>query len=266
MKTETLALRAAIDGLRRAIEERDARIEQLRAMYASTEQSSGNWHKEAERLRTELVSSNAQLEIRAKQAAEMESELAAAQERVRELERHGISANKFAEIMAGKNNQIAKRDARIAELERQANVLMSEHRRTHACFLWRDIKKGPNVDQQLVTRAETAERERDAALQGERDAVAALDANWVQHQRIVKAETDLAEARDCGQPVVCKITPGCQRHWEERNRELVAELAEARAVIERARTAWAGISEDYTQSREFDDLRALLAPPTTEGE
>lgn len=32
------------------------------------------------------------------------------------------------------------------------------------------------------------------------------------------------EARDCQQDDVCKLTPGCQRHWEERNRELVAQL------------------------------------------
>ena len=32
------------------------------------------------------------------------------------------------------------------------------------------------------------------------------------------------DARDCGQDDVCKAPPGCQRHWEERNRELVAQL------------------------------------------
>jgi len=32
------------------------------------------------------------------------------------------------------------------------------------------------------------------------------------------------EARDCGQDTVCKVPPGCQRHWEERNRELAAQL------------------------------------------
>jgi len=30
---------------------------------------------------------------------------------------------------------------------------------------------------------------------------------------------------DCGQDVVCKTPPGCARHWEERNRELVTAAA-----------------------------------------
>jgi hypothetical protein len=39
-------------------------------------------------------------------------------------------------------------------------------------------------------------------------------------------------ARDCGQEGVCANPPGCQRHWEERNRELVRERDEARALAE----------------------------------
>ena len=38
--------------------------------------------------------------------------------------------------------------------------------------------------------------------------------------RYVQEETVL---RDCGQHVVCRTPPGCMRHWEERNRELVRE-------------------------------------------
>lgn len=45
----------------------------------------------------------------------------------------------------------------------------------------------------------------------------------------VRALRERDEARDCGQDGVCAITPGCQRHWEERNRELVRERDEARA-------------------------------------
>ncbi len=51
-------------------------------------------------------------------------------------------------------------------------------------------------------------------------------------------KAELAEARDCGQEVVCKITPGCHRHWQERNRELRDELKQppsAYSVEERAR-------------------------------
>lgn len=38
--------------------------------------------------------------------------------------------------------------------------------------------------------------------------------------RYVQEETML---RDCGQRGVCRTPPGCARHWEERNRELVRE-------------------------------------------
>lgn len=54
---------------------------------------------------------------------------------------------------------------------------------------------------------------------------------------------DLAMARDCGQDGTCAIAPGCQRHWEERNRELWAraEAAEAKlAELVRAVRDWYG--------------------------
>ncbi len=46
------------------------------------------------------------------------------------------------------------------------------------------------------------------------------------------------EIEDCGQDGVCKLSPGCNRHWEERNRELVRERDEAWALLRR--TAIAG--------------------------
>jgi len=49
----------------------------------------------------------------------------------------------------------------------------------------------------------------------------------------VRLTAELAAARaevDCGQDGPCAKAPGCARHWQERNRELVAELAAARAV------------------------------------
>ena len=39
--------------------------------------------------------------------------------------------------------------------------------------------------------------------------------------RYVKEETVL---RDCGQDGACRTPPGCARHWEARNRELVCEI------------------------------------------
>ena len=47
-----------------------------------------------------------------------------------------------------------------------------------------------------------------------------------------------SEIEDCGQDGVCALSPGCNRHWEERNRELVRELEETRAFLRR--TAMAG--------------------------
>lgn len=44
-----------------------------------------------------------------------------------------------------------------------------------------------------------------------------------------------AEAlRDCGQGAVCRTPPGCLRHWEERNVELVRAAAELRAKLAKA--------------------------------
>jgi len=40
---------------------------------------------------------------------------------------------------------------------------------------------------------------------------------------------------DCGQDGVCALAPGCDRHWGERCRELMAERDEARAEVERLR-------------------------------
>jgi hypothetical protein len=45
-------------------------------------------------------------------------------------------------------------------------------------------------------------------------------------------------ARDCGQEGVCATPPGCQRHWEERNRELVRERDEARDLADSYRIAF----------------------------
>jgi hypothetical protein len=41
------------------------------------------------------------------------------------------------------------------------------------------------------------------------------------------AQAEAAAELDCGQGTVCARPPGCRRHWEERNRELVAQLENA---------------------------------------
>jgi hypothetical protein len=45
-------------------------------------------------------------------------------------------------------------------------------------------------------------------------------------ERVRRAEA----AVDCGQNGPCAVAPGCQRHWEKRNRELVAERDALREV------------------------------------
>ena len=42
-----------------------------------------------------------------------------------------------------------------------------------------------------------------------------------------------SEIEDCGQDGVCKLSPGCNRHWEGRNRELVRQRDEAWAFLRR---------------------------------
>jgi hypothetical protein len=64
-----------------------------------------------------------------------------------------------------------------------------------------------------------------------------LDVAHAASMRIERLEQERAiaitqrdEDRDCGQDAVCRVPPGCQRHWE-RNRELVRERDEARLVL-----------------------------------
>lgn len=75
-------------------------------------------------------------------------------------------------------------------------------------------------------------------------------------EQVAQLRADLATVKDCGQEVVCAITPGCLRHWELRNRELVAELAELqedRDTIDNARvaawTAHAAVSAELADTR-----------------
>ena len=41
-----------------------------------------------------------------------------------------------------------------------------------------------------------------------------------------------SEIEDCGQDGVCRLSPGCNRHWEERNRELVRQVESMAMRIE----------------------------------
>jgi hypothetical protein len=44
------------------------------------------------------------------------------------------------------------------------------------------------------------------------------------HAEHAALNAEVAALRNCGQDGVCATPPGCLRHWEERNRELAAEL------------------------------------------
>lgn len=54
------------------------------------------------------------------------------------------------------------------------------------------------------------------------------------------------ELEDCGQDGVCAIAPGCNRHWEERTRELAAERERLNAIA-------------YGESERAEELEAELA-------
>lgn len=49
--------------------------------------------------------------------------------------------------------------------------------------------------------------------------------------RVAESERARHRAEDCGQDGVCAIAPGCQRHWADHNRELVAERDAYRAAL-----------------------------------
>lgn len=60
----------------------------------------------------------------------------------------------------------------------------------------------------------------------------------------LRAERDdlaakLAELEDCGQDGVCALSPGCVRHWRERNSEIAAKLVDVEAQCAAMRSALA---------------------------
>ena len=62
------------------------------------------------------------------------------------------------------------------------------------------------------------------------------------------------ELEDCGQDGVCAIAPGCNRHWLERNRELVSQLE--RVLDEHAEGHWMARALDAERERDKQTLRA----------
>ena len=88
---------------------------------------------------------------------------------------------------------------------------------------------------------------------------AILDAEIAESdQEIERLTGELAAARtevDCGQDGPCAKAPGCARHWQERNRELVEQLAAARAVPADVEAALSGAWADGYDEGRTDALR-----------
>ena len=97
------------------------------------------------------------------------------------------------------------------------------------------------------------------ALSREGEIAALVGSINAAHSDIAEKEATIARltallnaARDCGQADVCATPPGCQRHWEERNRELAAQLAEEQDA---QRGAWAALCD---RTAELVEARATL--------
>ena len=77
--------------------------------------------------------------------------------------------------------------------------------------------------------------------------------------RYVQEETVL---RDCGQRGVCRTPPGCARHWEERNRELVRENDVLRSNSDHISSENAALSSQVdSMAMRIESLAEELAKP-----
>lgn len=77
--------------------------------------------------------------------------------------------------------------------------------------------------------------------------------------RYVQEETVL---RDCGQRGVCRTPPGCARHWEERNRELVRENDVLRSNSDHLSSENASLSRHVeSMAMRIESLAEELAKP-----
>ena len=95
---------------------------------------------------------------------------------------------------------------------------------------------------QQAWRLMTTWQDRERALTGKRPQhygydrlVVAITAEFAALRAdLARVTTERDAARDCGQDGGCALSPGCQRHWLERNAELVRERDEALADAGRA--------------------------------
>ena len=77
--------------------------------------------------------------------------------------------------------------------------------------------------------------------------------------RYVREESVL---RDCGQRGVCRTPPGCARHWEERNRELVRENETLRSNSDHLSSENASLASQVdSMALRIESLAEELAKP-----
>jgi hypothetical protein len=68
---------------------------------------------------------------------------------------------------------------------------------------------------------------------------------------------------DCGQDGPCVKAPGCNRHWEERNRELVSEVRELEAKLAELKAGGTpGVSPEVCNGRGLGAERVSPSPAT----
>lgn len=71
-----------------------------------------------------------------------------------------------------------------------------------------------------------------------------------------------SEIEDCGQDGVCRLSPGCNRHWEERNRELVRENEVLRSNSDHLSSENASLaSQVESMAMRIESLAEELAKP-----
>ena len=71
-----------------------------------------------------------------------------------------------------------------------------------------------------------------------------------------------SEIEDCGQDGVCKLSPGCNRHWEERNRELVRENEVLRSNSDHLSSENASLARQVeSMAMRIESLAEELAKP-----
>ena len=71
-----------------------------------------------------------------------------------------------------------------------------------------------------------------------------------------------SEIEDCGQDGVCRLSPGCNRHWEERNRELVRENEVLRSNSDHLSSENASLANQVeSMAMRIESLAGELAKP-----